>query len=306
MKKEKLVMTKKVKEHIEGYYNTLNAHLYYNDRLEEDVINYIKSITNNLTEIKQILSTIGNYNNMISLIKYLTNGEEKDTKDIIRQAYVISNEPIPFNREIKPQKCNLTKEQIAELEDLNIPFSIKEIKKNKNYESQTEMILINFIYLDKIAKKTKKAQVKKMLKIYEDEYFPTVPKKEVKEIHIYYPDYDEEVIFLDEEGLHQVTGKKAKVEFLDGNKIIGYLGSDFKDKDGDECLSLFEAYDEKRGFYDYHTYKLKDTLRMDVLYYPRHEINFEFNIKVRHIKKYIKGVSEGKDKIYKINTEQNA
>ena len=35
---------------------------------------------------------------------------------------------------------------------------------------------------------------------------------------------------------------------------------------------------------------------MDVLFYPRETIDFNFKIKVRHINKYMKGVTEGKKK----------
>lgn len=294
MKEKNLVMTDETEEHIEGYYNTLNALLYYEDMLERDVMNYLSQITSDFAKVEQIFSGIGTYDNIISLIKYLTNGERKNIKDIIRQTYVIANKPMPFERKSKVQKCNLTKEQIVELEDLNIPYSIKEIEKEKSFDSQMDMIIANYVYLKKLARKTKDTQIKKMLKIFENEYMREVPIEDVKEIHIYYPDYDEELIFLNEEGLHQVVGKKTRVEFLDGNRIVGYLGIDFKDKDGDECLSLFEAYTEKRGFYDYHTYKLKDILKIDVLYYPRDNIDFDFNIKIRHIKKYVRGVTEKK------------
>ena len=88
------------------------------------------------------------------------------------------------------------------------------------------------------------------------------------------------------------NGKAARAEFLNGTKKIGYLGSDFRDEDGDECLSLFEAYNESKGFYDYNIYKIKDALKIDVLAYPREKIDFNFRIKVRHIKKYIKGITE--------------
>lgn len=303
MERRKLEITEEVAEHIEGFYNVREAFAYYKKMLEKDLMYYLNTITEDEKEIQQIVDAIDSYDDIIKMIEYLTNDEKKTIEDIIRQAYVISDVEIPYERKNLKVKCKLTKEQIQEIEELNVPYSIKEIEKVVNKENDIEqemnMILANYVYLEKLSKKTKNRKIKNILKVFENEYMPSVPNKEVKEIHVYFPNYDEELLFLDEEGLHQVVGKKAKVEFLDGNRKIGYLGSDFKDKDGDECLGLFESYDESKGFYNYNTYKIKDVLRMDVLYYPREKIDFSFQIKVRHIKKYVKGVTENQNKVKK-------
>lgn len=297
MEKSKMSRIQEIEDNIDYFYNVCREYSEYSEKLYYDTIYLLKEHKATDKEIETILSIITSDFNNINFIHYLLNDEDKTIKDIIRQAYMIENRPIPYESEIKRQKCKLSKEQIKELDDLNVPYSVKEIEKEakqENTELETDMIIANYNYLNKLAKKTKKSNIKKILKVFENEYMPFVPEKEVKEIHVFFDDFDEEILFLDEEGLHKVVGKKARVRFLNGKHKVGYLGSDFKDRDGDKCLSLYEAFDEYKGFYDYHTYKLKDVLKIDVLCYPRDNIDFGFEIKVRHIKKYVRGVTEKK------------
>lgn len=297
MRKKKLLITKEVMEHIEEFYNVKDAMEYYKKLLEQDLMGYLTLITEDVNEINQVLAAIDTYEDMTDVIKYIANGEDKNIKDIVRQAYVISNVSIPFERITPKFKPDITKEERKELDNLNIPYSINELYKamrENEHEYLTQMTVADYLCLQKILKKNKDKKIKKLYKKFEDEFASPVPEEDVKEMHLYYPDFDEGISFMDEERLHEVVGKKARIEFLDGTKKVGYLGSDFRDEDGDECVSLFEAYNENKGFYNYNTYKIKDTLKMDVLAYPREKIDFNFRIKVRHIKKYLKGVTENK------------
>ena len=297
MSKSNKIIIKDLEDHIESFGKAYDECYKYSNILFEDSIKLLESYNATKEEIQQVFSILNGDIENIRLIRYMANEDEKNIKDIIRQAYVIENDPIPYERKPQNQKCTFTKEEIQMLEDLNIPYSVKEIEKESkqdNLEHVFEMILADTTYLEKLVKKTKNAQTRKLLKRFEDEFMPEVPNKDVKEIHVYFDDFDEELLFLDQEGLHKVVGKKARVEFLNGKRKVGYVGSDFVDDDGDECVSLFEAFDTYKGFYDYHTYKIKDILKMDVLCYPRKEIDFGFEIKVRHINKYVKGVTERK------------
>ncbi len=291
-----LKTTNVVKEHISKYYE-LNRLLFdVQDALVEDLKEGLRS--NGLTgkEINLVFSIIADYIDIIDLINYITNDDEHDVKDIIRQAYIINGEPIPYEAPIIKDKVKLTKAQRKALNELNIPYSIEELEGEEDFDTNLTMVLANSDYLNKLYVKSNDEKTKKLVDLFEREFMPEVPEDEVKEIHVYFENFDEDILFMDEEGLHRVAGKKARVEFLNGKKVVGYLGSDFKDEDGDDCLGLFEAYDVTKGFYDYHTYKLNEILRADVLFYPRDKVNFKFEIKVRDIKKATKGMTEKKKK----------
>lgn len=294
MKKIGLKMTDKVRNHIEHFTEIYEQYWDLFENIKDDLSEYLYMSEFLEEKIKFVQNIVYNIFDKIRLINYITNEVDKDKKDIIRQAYVIANEPIPFYKKASKAKIKLSKEQINEFDVLNMPYSIKELKKEKDADTIVMMTLIDSDYLNKLAKKSKDKRIKKLVKVFENEFMPEVPIKDVKELHVYFKDYDEDILFLDEESLHKVVGKKAKIEFLNGTKKVGYLGSDFKDDDGDDCLGLFEAYDDYKGFYDYHIYKIKDLLRGDVLFYPREEINFEFDIKVRNISKAIFGMTEKK------------
>ena len=295
MKKIGLKMSKTCKEHIDAWFRTKREELDIRLELIEDLKGYLQRSDMTQEEIDMVFDIIGwCYIDMINLLKYITNDDEHDAKDIIRQAYVINGDPIPYERPAIKEKVKLTKKQRKELDDLNLPYSIKELEDEEDFEVGLHMTFADADYLDNLVKKTKDSKTEKLLEIFKSEFMPEVPEEKVKELHVYFDDYDEDLLFMDQEGLHKVAGKKARIEFLDGKRKVGYLGSDFKDEDGDECLGLFEAYDEAKGFYDYHIYKLKDLLRADVLFYLREDIDFGFEIKVRDIKKVVKGMTEKK------------
>ena len=107
---KKLVITKEVTGHIEEFYNVKDAMEYYKKMLEQDLINYLTLITKEEKEINRVLAVVDAYEDMIELIKYIANGEGKNIKDIVRQAYVISNVPIPFERITPKFKPEITKE----------------------------------------------------------------------------------------------------------------------------------------------------------------------------------------------------
>ena len=303
MKKLGLEMTDKVSGHIESFLEINEQYWNLYESIENDLSEYLHRVGFKDEKIDFVQDIVHNIFDKIRLIDYLTNEEDKEKEDVLRQAYVIADEPIPFYRETPKAKIKLSKEQIKEFDALSMPYSIKELKNEDDEDTNLMMTIADSDYLNKLAKKSKDKRTKELVKIFENEFMPEVPIKDVKELHVYFPDYDEDLLFLDEEGLHKVVGKKAKIEFMDGTKKVGYLGSDFKDQDGDDCLGLFEAYDDYKGFYDYHIYKIKDLLRGDVLYYPRESINFSFDIKVRDINKVTVGMTEKKETKKKIKDE---
>ena len=292
--------------HINNYIEVQEKMFDAIDALYEDFVLMIKSFDGTEELAKEIWDVVGGMFDSVILMEYMANGDKKSLKDILRQAYMIADAPMEYHpSEYKRAKLSLTKEQIKEFDKLNMPYSIKEIEKESkdgDIETELEMTMADYHFLEKQVKKLKTSHIKKMKKLFEDEYFPIVPEEEVKEIHVYYEDMNEEILFLDEEGLRQVVGKKAKVDFLNGDTKIGYIGCDFKDDEGDDCVGLFEAYDNYdkyeyyKGFFDYHLYKLKDILRMDVQYFRDDSINFIFDIKIRDINKVVKGATEKRKK----------
>ena len=295
MKKITLKMSESTKYHIMKWLNIKEMELEFQTKLKHDLENYLQKSCLTEEEMNQIFNILGDcFIDIIHLMEYITNDDEHDAKDLIRQAYVINGDPIPYERPILKEKVKLTKKQRKELDDLNLPYSIKELEDEDDIDVGLHMTFADADYLGYLVKKTKDSKTEKLLELFKAEFMPEVPEEKVKELHVYFDNYDEDLLFMDEEGLHKVAGQKAKIEFLDGKKKVGYLGSDFKDEDDDECLGLFEAYDEAKGFYDYHIYKLKDLLRADVLFYPREDIDFGLEIKVRDIKKVVKGMTEKK------------
>ncbi len=303
MKKIGLKMTDRVSNHIEKFLEIQDQYRNLYESLENDLSEYLSRMDFDDKGLEFVHDIVHNIFDKIRLIDYITNEEDKNKDDVIRQAYVIADEPIPFHKVTSKDKIKLSKKQIKEFDEINMPYSIKDLEREDDEDTNLMMTLADSDYLNKLAKKSKDMRIKEIVKIFENEFMPEVPIKDIKELHVYFQDYDEDLLFLDEEGLHKVVGKKARIEFLDGTTKIGYLGSDFSDKDGDDCLGLFEAYDDYKGFYDYHMYKIKDVLRGDVLFYPRESIDFSFEIKIRDINKVTVGMTEKKETKKKIIDE---
>lgn len=240
-------------------------------------------LNNALTDISNNFNSKEEY---IMLKKYVLNNKIDNIKDLERQAIIITGKNLKYEPEeidYENFHYDFSDEELEVIKKLDIPYTIEEIERwDPNNENNYEMICKVYDTIYDAIVNSKNRNETRILNRIMDEIFPKVDKKDVKEIHIFNLDrMDMNIIFLDEAGVYEIVSRKAKLYFKDGRTKIGYVGSDFKVND-DDCICIFESYDNERGFGDYNYYLLDDLYKVEVIEnsIPRYKekIDFEFNL----------------------------
>ena len=240
--------------------------------IQGDFVELLKLYNIENEDINRMKTMITSVADMCLLINYLINGNPKNVEDIYRQIYVINGRPIPFEYNYtEVESYDFTEEEQEFLKTLTLPYDLDEIEVLKN---SVEAYLQDVYYIQKLIKKEQDEDKKKMLNEILDKFAKPVPEDQVKEIHIFFENGEMDRVFLDVAGVHEIVGKRTRLKFKNGKKIIGYVGSDFFDDEHNPCISIFESFDERQGFYDYNLYKLDDLYGVDTLY-TNDLINFD-------------------------------
>ena len=232
--------------------------------LENDFGELLKLYNIENEDIAKMKGMVGTVADLCLLINFLINGNPKSVEDIYRQIYVINGKPIPFEYNYtEAESYEFTKEEIELLKTICLPYDIDEINEPKN---SIEAYLQDVYYMQKLIRREKDENKKRILNNILDKFAKPVPEEDVKEIHMFFASGEMDRIFLDVAGVHEIVGKRSRLKFKNGKKIIGYVGSDFFDNEQNPCISIFESFDERKGFYDYNLYKLDDLYGVDTLY----------------------------------------
>ena len=217
------------------------------------------------------------------LKNYMKNNNITNPEDIERQAIVISGKNLKYNYEPIKEEFDFTEEELELIQKLKLPFDIKDLEYwDDEDDSCIEKNQIAYSAVDEAIKSSQTRQEKAVYESIMEKLFESVPEDEVREIHIYDLDnWTFNIQFLDEAGVHRIVSRKAKLYFKNGDTKVGYVGSDFK-HGNDECICIFESYDEEKGFGNYNCYLLKNLKKVEVIetITPRYleKINFEFEV----------------------------
>lgn len=218
---------------------------------------------------KRLISLLKETEERNMLIKYMLNGEPVDQRDIYRQAFVIRSKPLPYNAK-KLDYIDLSNEEKQLVNKYNIPNSFNDnLTLNELYS--------NIKWLEKEKVNMNEQELELTNNLIDEKLSPMIPTNQNKEIHIYEGN-NITTLFLDKEGLANICGLKAKLYFKNDTSIVGFIGSDIKDNK----LSIYEEYDESKGFYDYNSYDIDEIIRIDAikLDIPRYKEKIDFEIEL--------------------------
>jgi hypothetical protein len=254
----------KVEEHKLDYVNAEEKLQETVTNINNDFVELLKLYNIENEDIDKMRSMIENIGDMCLIINYLINGNPKTVEDIYRQIYVINGKPIPYEYHYEEaEPIDFSDEEQEVLDTICLPYDISDFNTTNHNQ---DAFLQDVYYIQKLINKEKDKKRKKILASILDTLAQPVPEEDVKEIHAYFPNGEMERIFLDTAGVHEIVGKRSRLKFKNGKKLIGYVGTDFFDNDNNPCISIFEAFDERKGFYKYNLYKLDDLYGVDTLY----------------------------------------
>ena len=250
-------------EHKEDFINCEQQLKTAVDNIDGDFVELLQLYNVENEDIKRMRQLVDNIADMCMIINYLLNGNPKSVEDIYRQIYVVMAKPIPIQLTPKDMEpFNFTFEEQEVLKNICLPYDFDELEQKYLFEEY----MTDVYYLQKLIRLEKDEQKKKIINDILDKIAKPIPEDKVKEIHVFYDDGEMEKIFLDVAGVHQIVGKKTRLRFKDGKRVIGYAGSDFYDNDGNPTVALFENFDERKGFFNYNLYKIDDLVGADTLY----------------------------------------
>jgi len=216
----------------------------------------------------------------LAFIKYLKNNELKDEVDILRQAYVIERRPLVVVVPSRSNCFNLSKEEINELDYIisDMDLSIEKLKTESDGYVDEDL---NDIYreLNDTIMNTEDKDVKAKYITIKNKVFPEIIAGVNKTIIVHLLNGIKKAYSMTSYNLNRIVGQKTRLLFKDGSSIIGFSGFEFLDDDLEDCVTLFENYDENKGFYDFNAFKLESIMQIDCVLDFNGDINFEFNVK---------------------------
>jgi len=213
---------------------------------------------------------------IVSLMRYIAIKKPSSYKDVIRQAYALSEKEVPMYCFYASDYFAFSSIEEDELMKLNLPYSIESFRYCNSLDRITG-INRNVAYIEQELDEEEDCHRINILKRIQKKLLG-LPISD-RMIHIHHKNKSVEVKNLDEIVLHKLAGKKARIELMDNKKVIGYLGSDFQDDDGNDCVSIFEDCDEANQFLtDYNMYKYENILRIDVINFFVYDKNFSFKV----------------------------
>lgn len=226
--------------------------------------------------IKLINDTVERPGDMVSIMRYIAVEKPMSWKDVVRQAYALCEKEFPVKTSYYGKNFNFTCTEYKTLKSMNLQFSINEIDSIYDPELRFLEIKENIKMIEQVINNESDP---KKIKIYEriKRKLLGVPENS-KMMHIYHSHDNMEVCSLDESVLHKLPGKKARIVLMDKTKVVGYLGCDFQDDDGDDCVSIFENCDQENQFLtEYQMYKFEDISLVEVIEYNTKK-NFCFRV----------------------------